>query len=143
MFSPAGSVGASKLRLEVSTGHPHLHPPEHGRILHNLTARASSRPTDGIIHIVLCEILRFAQNDKIYRRGVHCAPARVILSVAKDLHQKKLAQKEILRLWLRMTNFCHFCRGDSRIARSCHPERSEGSPSEETRTKGDSSLRSE
>ena len=33
MFSPAGSVGASKLRLEVSTGHPHLHPPEHGRIL--------------------------------------------------------------------------------------------------------------
>ena len=27
MPSPAGSVGASKLRLEVSTGHPHLHPP--------------------------------------------------------------------------------------------------------------------
>ena len=33
-FSPAGSVGASKLRLEVSTGHPHPHPPEYIWISH-------------------------------------------------------------------------------------------------------------
>ena len=67
------------------------------------------------------------------RRGVHCAPALSSCAIAKDLRQKKLVQKEILRLTAQNDKVLHtVCRSDSRIARAS--EKSEP-PNVETQTR--------
>ena len=47
--SPAGSVGASKLRLEVSTGHPHLGAPSEVGFLYKPNGEASPVGADAVI----------------------------------------------------------------------------------------------